>query len=91
MLTRLRALARGLKEHLDGYRAITADPRTPRLSRWLLAAAVGYVLLPFDLIPDAIPVFGQLDDLVIVPLLLWLALRRVPPEVLADHLPERAP
>ncbi len=91
MIERLRQLARALKRHLEAYRALAADPRTPRLSRWLLGAAVAYVLLPFDLIPDAVPLLGQLDDLVVVPLLLWLALRRIPAEVLAEHLPEREP
>jgi len=49
-----------------------------------LWCAIGYVLLPFDLIPDAIPVLGQLDDAVIVPGLIWLALRRVPRDVMEE-------
>lgn len=46
--------------------------------------AIGYLLLPFDLIPDFIPVIGHLDDLVIVPGLIYLALKMIPDEVVAE-------
>ncbi|MBI2300161.1 MAG: DUF1232 domain-containing protein [Armatimonadetes bacterium] len=82
----IRELAGTLKRRAEAWRAWAADPRTPRSSRWLVGLAVGYALMPFDLIPDWIPLVGHLDDLVIVPLLLWLALRRVPAEVRAEHL-----
>jgi len=80
----LRALRDRFLRELAVYRRVLRHPRTPRPARWLLAAAVGYALLPFDLVPDWIPVLGQLDDLVLVPLLVWLALRRLPEEVLAE-------
>jgi len=81
----VKKIVQSLKRHLVFYRNVLADPRTPRISRWLLAAAIGYVLMPFDLIPDWIPVLGQLDDLIIVPLLVFLAFRFIPEEVLATH------
>jgi uncharacterized membrane protein YkvA (DUF1232 family) len=53
-------------------------------SAWLLKAAVAYFLSPVDLIPDFIPVIGHLDDVVIVPLLVWLAVRMIPKIIIDD-------
>ncbi|MBI3756752.1 MAG: DUF1232 domain-containing protein [Deltaproteobacteria bacterium] len=80
----LRRIARSLKHELSVYRLVLKDPRTPRLPKILLGLAVGYALLPFDLIPDFIPVIGHLDDLIIVPGLVILALKLIPPEIVAD-------
>lgn len=61
-----------------------ADPRTPWIARLLLGIAVGYLLLPFDLIPDFIPVIGHVDDLIVVPALVLLALKLIPEAVVQD-------
>ena len=55
------------------------------LAKALAGAVAGYALSPIDLIPDFIPVLGQLDDLIIIPLGILLAIRLIPPELLAEH------
>ena len=80
----LQALARTLKREVQVYRLVLADRRTPPAARWLLRLAIGYLLSPIDLIPDFLPLIGHLDDAVIVPGLVYLALRRIPREVVAE-------
>ena len=83
--TRLSQIAHTLRQHLAFYTALYRDPRTPRTARLLLGAALAYAAFPFDLIPDFLPVIGHLDDALIVPGLILMALRFVPPEVYAEH------
>ncbi|EYB68543.1 hypothetical protein DEIPH_ctg021orf0060 [Deinococcus phoenicis] len=84
MLKRLRAFARHLGGELLALSLAARDPRTPWPARVLALLVLAYALSPIDLIPDFIPVLGQLDDLLLVPAGLWLALRLIPPQVLAD-------
>lgn len=77
----LSALAGRFKQEVAFYRALHAHPQSPRLAKILLWLALGYLVLPFDLIPDFIPVIGQLDELVIIPFLLYLALKLIPVSV----------
>ena len=84
MRTRLAEFARSFKREFDVYRRVLRHPRTPWAAKLLLGLAVGYLLLPFDLIPDFLPVVGQLDDALIVPGLVWLAVRLVPAGVVAE-------
>lgn len=83
-MRRLRRAFRRLRREVAVYRLVLKDARTPWLARVLLGAAIAYLLSPIDLIPEFIPVIGQLDDLVIVPTLVFLALRLIPREVIAD-------
>lgn len=64
------------------YRLVLKHPQTPWLAKFFLGMAVGYLLLPFDLIPDFIPIFGQLDDVIIIPILLYIALLFIPKGVI---------
>lgn len=84
LMDRLRETGRELKRKLALYRLVLKDPRTPMLPKLLLMLAVGYTLLPFDLIPDFLPIIGHIDDVIIVPLLIVLALRLIPKEVIED-------
>lgn len=80
----LKTRARALKRDTYVLYLAVRDPRTPWYTRAVAAAVVAYALSPFDLIPDFIPVVGYLDDLVLVPLGIALALRLVPGPVIDD-------
>lgn len=76
--------ARQLKAETYALYLAYRDPRTPWYARLFAAIVVGYAFSPIDLIPDFIPVLGYLDDLVLVPFGIWLALKLIPPEVMAE-------
>jgi uncharacterized membrane protein YkvA (DUF1232 family) len=84
MLAQIRTIAENFRRELNVYRLILADPRTPKLAKWLLGLAIAYAVSPIDLIPDFIPVLGYLDDLLIVPALVILARKMIPSEVIMD-------
>jgi uncharacterized membrane protein YkvA (DUF1232 family) len=79
-----KAVVEAFKREVKVYRLVLADRRTPWLARVFLGAAVAYALSPIDLIPDFIPVVGYLDDVVVVPGLVYLALRLVPREMVRE-------
>jgi len=79
---RLKTIAAKLKTEFDFYRRLHKHPQTPKIAKFFLWLAIGYLLLPFDLIPDFIPVLGQLDEVVIIPLLLYCALKCTPQHVI---------
>lgn len=84
MLERLREVRHDFVDELRLYRQVLAHERTPRIARVCLAAAIAYAVSPVDLIPDWIPALGYLDDLIVVPGLVWLGLRFVPDHVIAE-------
>ena len=81
---RLKSRAAALKRETHALAIAFADPRTPWLARIVVALTVAYALSPIDLIPDPIPVLGYLDDLVIVPAGIALALKLIPSGVMVD-------
>jgi uncharacterized membrane protein YkvA (DUF1232 family) len=82
---RSKDMARLFKRELIVYQHVLQDERTPLSAKLFLAFAIGYLFMPFDLIPDFIPVIGHLDDAVIIPALVFAALRRVPRELVSEH------
>jgi uncharacterized membrane protein YkvA (DUF1232 family) len=82
---RIKQVQRELKNHVTLYIALYKDRRTPKISKALLWCALGYFFLPFDLIPDFIPLIGQLDDLIIVPGLIYISLRFIPKSLYREH------
>lgn len=84
MFEKLKEVVALVKREIKVWRLVIKDPRTPLPAKFLLALAIGYLLLPFEIIPDFIPVIGYLDDVLIVGLLLVLALRLIPREIVDD-------
>jgi uncharacterized membrane protein YkvA (DUF1232 family) len=78
-----RQVAR-LKQETLALSLAYRDPRVPWYAKVFAAGVVAYAFSPLDLIPDFVPVLGYLDDLILVPLGLALALRMIPPEVMAE-------
>src|SRR5688572_28611749 len=84
LLTALRQRAHALKVETLALYLVARDPRVPWYARLFVAAVVAYALSPIDLIPDFVPMLGYLDDLILVPLGLALALRLVPRPILEE-------
>jgi len=84
MLHRLKAWARSLKTDILALWIAARDARTPWYAKAVAAAVAAYALSPIDLIPDFIPVLGYLDDLLIVPAGILLAVKLVPPGLMAE-------
>lgn len=82
MLENLKSRARALKNEALAVYLAARDPRTPWYAKALILFVVAHTFSPIDLIPDFIPVLGYLDDLIITPLGLALAIRLIPAEVL---------
>lgn len=79
-----RQRARQLKQEVYALYLAYKHPRVPWYAKVFLACLVGYALSPIDLIPDPIPVLGQLDDLIEIPLGVMLAVKLIPDDVLAE-------
>ena len=84
MLEKLKSRARALKNEAFAVYLAAKDPRTPWYAKALIFFVVAHTFSPIDLIPDFIPILGYLDDLIITPLGLALAIRLIPAQVLAE-------
>jgi uncharacterized membrane protein YkvA (DUF1232 family) len=82
-----RAIGGFIPDCIVLVRRLLGDARVPRRRKLLLGALVGYLALPFDIVPDFIPVAGQVDDAVVVALVLRSVLRGVDPALLREHWP----
>ena len=82
-----RALARFVPDCVVLFRRLLGDERIPRRRKVALVALLGYLASPIDLVPDFIPLVGQLDDVLAVVLVLRFVLRAADDDLLAEHWP----
>ena len=84
MLQDFKNRVRQLKRETHALYLAARDPRTPWYAKLFVAGVVAYAFSPIDLIPDFIPVLGYLDDLILIPLGIAVAIKLIPPEVLSE-------
>lgn len=84
MIETWKRRARQLKAETYAIYLAYRDPRVPWYARLFVACVVGYAFSPIDLVPDFIPILGYLDDLILVPVGIALALKMIPPAVMAE-------
>jgi uncharacterized membrane protein YkvA (DUF1232 family) len=82
---RLHRWARSLKRDVVALYFAGRDPRVPWYAKAVAVAVAAYALSPIDLIPDFIPVLGHVDDLIVLPLGILLAVKLIPPEIMSEH------
>ena len=85
LLSRIKTWARSLKRDGHAIYLASRDPRVPWYAKALAIAVAAYALSPIDLIPDFIPILGYLDELLILPLGIWLVVRLIPDGVMAEY------
>lgn len=84
-MNNLRTIHKDLNKYIQLSRKLYSDKRTPTLSKVFLGCALFYLFSPIDLIPDFIPLIGQLDDLLIVPFFIILSIKIMPAELYNEH------
>jgi uncharacterized membrane protein YkvA (DUF1232 family) len=84
-MSRVKSWARALRRDAHAIFLASRDRRVPWAVKLLALAVAGYALSPIDLIPDFIPVLGYLDDLIIVPLGVWLVIGLIPEDILDEY------
>jgi len=98
MWNRLKDWARRMKRDTLALYLARREPRVPRLAKVMAMATAAYAMSPIDLIPDFIPVLGYIDELIILPLFIYLTIRLIPPDIMVElraqadqHLTESRP
>ena len=81
---KLKTFGKKIKDEIEVYQLVRKHKKTPLMAKILLWIAIGYLFTPVDVIPDFIPVLGSLDDFIIVPALVILALKMIPKEVVEE-------
>jgi uncharacterized membrane protein YkvA (DUF1232 family) len=84
-IMKLKEIKDNAKKYIELCKLLYTDSRTPKITNILLWIIIGYALSPIDLIPDFIPVIGHLDDIVILPVLLYIAIKSVPKDVYIEN------
>ena len=85
IIERWKQRARGLKIEVYAIYLAYKDPRVPLYAKIFAACVVGYAFSPIDLIPDPIPILGYLDDLVLIPLGIFIAVKMIPKDVMTEY------
>ena len=85
MLSQMKTWARSLKRDVLALYLASKDPRVPWYAKALAIFVAGYALSPIDLIPDFIPVLGYIDDMILLPIGIWLVIRMIQPKIMAQH------
>ena len=76
--------AEALRQNTHALYLAGKDPRVPILAKFVVVIVVAYALSPIDLIPDFIPIVGYVDDLLLLPIGIWIAVRLIPDEIWQD-------
>lgn len=84
MLERLKAKAKEIKHELTALYLAYRHPEVPWYAKLFMAIVIGYALSPIDLIPDFIPILGYLDDLILIPAGIKIALKMIPDHVMIE-------
>jgi uncharacterized membrane protein YkvA (DUF1232 family) len=97
VFVKLKAKASALKREVCALYLAARDPRTPWYAKVFVTCVIAYALSPIDLIPDTIPLIGYLDDIILLPLGIYLAMKMIPQPIFtecrvnAESHPERLP
>lgn len=84
MFEKLKDFTKRVKREAVVWKLVMKDQRTPLAAKILLGIALVYTVFPIDLIPDFIPVIGYLDDILLVAVMVWVAVKIIPKEVIED-------